>query len=66
MIKAHVDDLLRRKGRLLIKIDLPKLNSAHPFETPPPPTCPKCGHIAVPYGVCYKCLNCGELLECCS
>lgn len=28
------------------------------------PPCPKCGHIAVRNGACYKCLNCGESLGC--
>jgi ribonucleoside-diphosphate reductase alpha chain len=28
------------------------------------PTCPKCGHVAVRNGACYKCLNCGESLGC--
>jgi ribonucleoside-diphosphate reductase alpha chain len=28
------------------------------------PTCPKCGHIAVRNGACFKCLNCGESLGC--
>jgi ribonucleoside-diphosphate reductase alpha chain len=28
------------------------------------PTCPNCGHVAVRNGACYKCLNCGESLEC--
>lgn len=28
------------------------------------PACPKCGHIAVRNGACFKCLNCGESLGC--
>jgi ribonucleoside-diphosphate reductase alpha chain len=28
------------------------------------PSCPRCGHIAVRNGACYKCLNCGESLGC--
>jgi ribonucleoside-diphosphate reductase alpha chain len=28
------------------------------------PTCPKCGHVAVRNGACFKCLNCGESLGC--
>jgi ribonucleoside-diphosphate reductase alpha chain len=28
------------------------------------PSCPKCGHITVRNGACYKCLNCGESLGC--
>jgi ribonucleoside-diphosphate reductase alpha chain len=28
------------------------------------PTCPKCGHLAVRNGACFKCLNCGESLGC--
>lgn len=28
------------------------------------PPCPKCGHIAVRNGACFKCLNCGESLGC--
>jgi ribonucleoside-diphosphate reductase alpha chain len=28
------------------------------------PLCPKCGHVAVRNGACYKCLNCGESLGC--
>src|SRR5256885_7737968 len=28
------------------------------------PTCPKCGHVTVRNGACYKCLNCGESLGC--
>jgi ribonucleoside-diphosphate reductase alpha chain len=28
------------------------------------PPCPKCGHISVRNGACYKCLNCGESLGC--
>jgi ribonucleoside-diphosphate reductase alpha chain len=28
------------------------------------PLCPKCGHIAVRNGACFKCLNCGESLGC--
>ena len=28
------------------------------------PSCPKCGHIAVRNGACFKCLNCGESLGC--
>jgi ribonucleoside-diphosphate reductase alpha chain len=28
------------------------------------PACPKCGHITVRNGTCYKCLNCGESLGC--
>jgi len=28
------------------------------------PTCPNCGHVAVRNGACFKCLNCGESLDC--
>ncbi len=28
------------------------------------PSCPRCGHITVRNGACYKCLNCGESLGC--
>ncbi len=28
------------------------------------PSCPKCGHITVRNGACYKCMNCGESLGC--
>jgi ribonucleoside-diphosphate reductase alpha chain len=28
------------------------------------PSCPKCGHITVRNGACFKCLNCGESLGC--
>jgi ribonucleoside-diphosphate reductase alpha chain len=28
------------------------------------PPCPKCGHIAVRNGACFKCMNCGESLGC--
>jgi len=28
------------------------------------PACPKCGHVTVRNGACYKCLNCGESLGC--
>jgi ribonucleoside-diphosphate reductase alpha chain len=28
------------------------------------PTCPKCGHITVRNGACFKCINCGESLGC--
>jgi len=28
------------------------------------PACPKCGHIVVRNGACFKCLNCGESLGC--
>jgi ribonucleoside-diphosphate reductase alpha chain len=28
------------------------------------PTCPKCGHVAVRNGACFKCMNCGESLGC--
>jgi ribonucleoside-diphosphate reductase alpha chain len=28
------------------------------------PSCPKCGHIAVRNGACFKCMNCGESLGC--
>lgn len=28
------------------------------------PTCPKCGHLAVRSGACWKCMNCGESLGC--
>jgi ribonucleoside-diphosphate reductase alpha chain len=28
------------------------------------PPCPRCGHISVRNGACYKCLNCGESLGC--
>jgi len=28
------------------------------------PTCPKCGHLAVRNGACFKCMNCGESLGC--
>jgi len=28
------------------------------------PSCPKCGHLAVRNGACFKCLNCGESLGC--
>ena len=28
------------------------------------PTCPKCGHVAVRNGACFKCFNCGESLGC--
>jgi ribonucleoside-diphosphate reductase alpha chain len=28
------------------------------------PACPRCGHIAVRNGACFKCLNCGESLGC--
>jgi len=33
------------------------------FQQDAPP-CPKCGHVAVRNGACYKCLNCGESLGC--
>ncbi|MBN2506704.1 MAG: vitamin B12-dependent ribonucleotide reductase [Verrucomicrobia bacterium] len=35
---------------------------AHYQQDAPP--CPKCGHVAVRCGACYKCLNCGESLGC--
>ncbi len=28
------------------------------------PICPKCGHLVVRNGACFKCLNCGESLGC--
>ena len=28
------------------------------------PACPRCGHITVRSGTCYRCLNCGESLGC--
>ncbi|MBI5396562.1 MAG: vitamin B12-dependent ribonucleotide reductase [Verrucomicrobia bacterium] len=28
------------------------------------PVCPKCGHLVVRNGACFKCLNCGESLGC--
>ncbi len=28
------------------------------------PSCPKCGHLAVRNGACFKCNNCGESLGC--
>ena len=40
------------------------LNDAIAHYQQDAPPCPKCGHVAVRSGACYKCLNCGESLGC--
>jgi ribonucleoside-diphosphate reductase alpha chain len=45
-----------------VKIKTLSDSVAH-FQQDAPP-CPKCGHVAVRNGACYKCLNCGESLGC--
>jgi ribonucleoside-diphosphate reductase alpha chain len=40
------------------------LNKATAHFQQDAPACPKCGHIVVRNGSCYKCYNCGESLGC--
>ena len=46
----------------VVSADVLTLSVAH-FQLDAP-ACPKCGHVTVRNGACYKCLNCGESLGC--
>jgi ribonucleoside-diphosphate reductase alpha chain len=60
--KGSAHDHATRPVTLERKIKTLSDSVAH-FQQDAPP-CPKCGHVAVRNGACYKCLNCGESLGC--
>jgi len=59
---AHAHESAGKTTVGTLKIKSLSDSVAH-FQQDAPP-CPKCGHVAVRNGACYKCLNCGESLGC--
>jgi ribonucleoside-diphosphate reductase alpha chain len=56
--------LAKTNGKAGSEKAIASLNDALNHLMKDAPTCPKCGHLAVRNGACFKCLNCGESLGC--
>lgn len=63
-ISTDTDILVKSKLISPVKGDADDLQDALKSFMKDAPPCPKCGHIAVRNGACFKCLNCGESLGC--